>query len=256
MKIMLNYLEIETCSLCNQTCPWCLFGQIPDFREKTLQLLDIAYIKKILLELRQNDFKGTISFYSMNEPLLDKRITDGSIFQLCREIIGEEVAIKIHTNGVLLTAENVSKMLHAGLDKIFISCYEEDIIRKAKKLKNVYKKIEILNYTKENAKQLKCNRAGSILPYETAPNESKKKCTLPIFSSVIGFDGEIRICCNDPLGQIKLGNIKNEDLFAVLNGKKASMLRNKILTNREDVFPCNICNFEETPNYRFDFDRS
>ena len=50
MNIILNQLEIETCSLCNRKCPWCLFGQIPDFRGNELQFLEIRYIEKIFRE--------------------------------------------------------------------------------------------------------------------------------------------------------------------------------------------------------------
>jgi 2-iminoacetate synthase ThiH len=99
MKIMFNYLEIETCSLCNRTCPWCLFGQLPNFRGDQLQFLDTFYIEKILSELNQNRFKGVISLYSMNEPLLDERIKNGYLFQLCRNILTDtDVKIKINTN--------------------------------------------------------------------------------------------------------------------------------------------------------------
>ncbi len=248
MKIMLNYLEIETCSLCNRTCPWCLFGQLPNFRGDKLQFLDTFYIEKTLNELNQNQFKGVISFYSMNEPLLDERITNGSLFRLCRKILSNAyVKIRINTNGSLLDSENVGRMFNSGLDNMFISCYDENMLNKAKNLQKEYEKISILDYTNEKAKLLKFNRAGSIKSYSEFVVENKKSCTFPIYSSVIGFDGEIRLCCNDALGQIKLGNIKNENFYDILNSKKTSKLRNQILINRENVFPCNICNFEELP---------
>lgn len=257
MKVMLNYLEIETCNLCNRKCPWCLFGQLPNFRGDKLQFLDTDYIEKIFHELNQNQFKGIISFYSMNEPLLDERIMNGSIFRLCRKILSyDSVKTKIHTNGILLNNKNIKEMLKSGLDKIFVSCYDVDMIHKIENLKNEYEEIEILDYTNENRNVLKYNRAGCIKSYNAFVAENKKTCPLPIFSSVIGFDGEIRICCNDSLGQVKIGNIKAENLFSILNSDKINKLRNKIITNREAVFPCNVCNFEEVPDYSMDFVRS
>lgn len=246
MKIMFNYLEIETCNLCNRTCPWCLFGQLPNFRGDELQFLDTVYIEKILNELTQNQFKGVISFYSMNEPLLDERIKDGSLFRLCRNILSDtDVQIKINTNGSLLD-DNIVKMFNSGLDNMCISCYDDNMLNRAKSLQKEYPSIVVLDYTNEKAGILKFNRAGSIKSYSGFVNENKKSCTLPLFSSVIGYDGEVRLCCNEALGQIKLGNIKSENLYDILNSKEMKKLRNKILINREEVFPCDICNFEES----------
>lgn len=247
MKVMFNYLEIETCNLCNRKCPWCLFGQLTNFRGNELQFLDTFYILKILDELKQNIFKGVISFYSMNEPLLDWRIRDGSLFQLCRNILGDtNVKMRINTNGILLNNSNAKKMFEAGLDNMYISCYDEEILVKAKSLQKKYASIVVLDFTDEKANILKFNRAGSIKSYSGFVTENKKSCTLPLFSSVIGFDGEVRLCCNDAIGQIKLGNVKKENLYDILNGKEMKKLRNKILINREEVYPCNICNFEES----------
>lgn len=246
MKVMFNYLEIETCNLCNRKFPWCLFGQLPNFRGDELQFLDTFYIKKTLNELKQNQFKGVISLYSMNEPLLDERIREGSLFRLCRNILGDaNVKIKINTNGILLN-NNTAKMFEAGLDNMYISCYDEDMLIKAKSLQKNYSSIVVLDFTNEKANILKFNRAGSIKSYSGFVTENKKSCTLPIFSSVIGFDGEVRLCCNDAIGQIKLGNIKKENLYDILNGKEMKKLRNKILINKAEVFPCNKCNFEES----------
>jgi len=243
---MFNYLEIETCNLCNRTCPWCLFGQLPNFRGDELQFLDTVYIEKILNELTQNQFKGVISFYSMNEPLLDERIKDGSLFRLCRNILSDtDVQIKINTNGSLLD-DNIVKMFNSGLDNMCISCYDDNMLNRAKSLQKEYPSIVVLDYTNEKAGILKFNRAGSIKSYSGFVNENKKSCTLPLFSSVIGYDGEVRLCCNEALGQIKLGNIKSENLYDILNSKEMKKLRNKILINREEVFPCDICNFEES----------
>lgn len=257
MKIMLNYLEIETCSMCNIKCPWCPFGQIPNFRENKLDFLETIYIRKIFNELKLHQFKGVISFQSLNDPLLDERITNGSLFKLCRKILSyDDVKIRINTNGIFLNNSNIENMLSSGLDKLFISCYTDEILNKAKEYKSKYPYyIEILDYTGERTAELKYDRAGIIKSYSKFVPKETTSCTLPIFSSVIGFNGEVRICLNDPLGQLKLGNIKNENLYDILNSEKVRKIRNKIITNRKEVFPCNICNFEVDPKYVFDFTR-
>ena len=65
---------------------------------------------------------------------------------------------------------------------------------------------------------------------------------MPFFQTVIGWDGEVRICCHDALNKIKIGNIKNEGLLDILESKIAKKYRNDILLNRKEIYPCNICN--------------
>jgi len=246
MKARHTYLHIETCNLCNRKCPWCLFGQTPDFRGSKLQFIDNVYIEKLLNELNQNHFTGVLSLYAINEPLMDKRIRDGSLLRLCRsELRRTDVKIIISTNGDLLNDSIAETMFYSGLDKMYVSCYEENTLNKAKDLKDKYEKMVILDNTNEKANNLKFNRAGSICSYSGYVAENKKSCTLPIFSSVVGFDGEVRLCSNDAIGQIKIGNIKNENLYDILNSKKMRALRNQILINKKNVFPCNACNFED-----------
>ena len=254
MNIILNQLEIETCSLCNRKCPWCLFGQIPDFRGNELQFLEIRYIEKIFRELNRNHFKGIINFYSMNEPLLDKRITDGELFRLCRKYLNDlDVKMCINTNGDLLENSNIERMTRSGLERINVSCYSEPVLEKVTEMRKKFKEIIILDYTNERAKLLIHNRAGAITSYSGHSASGTKSCSLPVFSTVIGFDGNVRLCCNDALGKMKVGNIMNNNLYDILNQKNICKLRNKILVNRKTVSPCSICNFEEVSEHKTDF---
>lgn len=242
MRIKLTYLEIETGSFCNRKCPWCLFGQHTDFRAGTIDYLDIGYLEKVFHELKENNFKGVISFHSMNEPLLDDRIADGSIFKCCKSILGNEAVLKITTNGDLLN-DNVETMFRLGMDYLYVSCYSEEVLHHAADLQKLYSKISILDLTNQNSAKLIFNRAGSIRSQYAG--ENKKSCTLPLYSAVIGFDGEVRLCCNDAIGQIKFGNIKTQMLYDILNSENMKKLRNDICLSRGTVFPCNICNFDD-----------
>lgn len=242
MKIKLTYLEIETCSLCNRKCPWCLFGQHSDFRRGKNAYLDICYLEKVFHELKEKKFAGVISFHSMNEPLLDERIANGSIFKLCKSILDRDVVLKITTNGDLLN-ENVEIMFNSGMDCLYVSCYNKEILYRSIDMQKFFPKISILDFTNENKSKLIFNRAGSI--YSHYLGENKKSCMLPLYTTVIGFDGEIRICCNDAIGQLKFGNIKTQMLYDILNNEQMKKLRNKICLSRDSVFPCNICNFDD-----------
>lgn len=243
MRIRLTYLEIETCNLCNRRCQWCLFGQHPDFRGRTFILLDTNYLNKIFYELKENDFKGVISFHSMNEPLLDERITNGSLFKQCRNIIGKDVILKVTTNGDLLNNNIVETMFYSGMNHLYVSCYSKEVLQRVCELQQIFTKISILDFSDKNKDKLIFNRAGSI--QSNYISENKKSCMLPLYTTVIGFDGEVRICCNDATGQLKFGNIKSHALYEILNSEEMKKIRNKICLNRYNVFPCNVCNFDD-----------
>lgn len=240
---MLEYIEIETCSSCTRRCPWCLYGQVEGFADRPFKLLETSYIESILYELRDNSFKGTVSFYSMNEPLLDKRIVDGSLFRLCKEILGTEVKIKLNTNADLLTEDILKGIKEAGVDFVTISCYDIETLDRVQKYNNKYKGVNCRNYTEGNRENLKYNRAGSIESITDLQNSSFESCHMPYYTTIVGYDGKVRLCAFDALGQVDIGNIKEQKLFDILNGEKMKKLRKEILNNRMNVEPCNKCNF-------------
>lgn len=240
---MLEYIEIETCSSCTRRCPWCLYGQVEGFAERPFEILETSYIEKILYELRENNFNGTVSFYSMNEPLLDKRIVDGSLFRLCKKILGTEVRIKLNTNADLLTEDILIGMKDAGVDFVTISCYDTDILNRVKQYYYKYKGVNCRNYTEGNRENLKYNRAGSIESITDLRNTEFESCHMPYYTTIVGYNGNVRLCAFDSLGQVDIGNVKEQKLFDILNSEKMKKLRNEILNNRMNVEPCNKCNF-------------
>lgn len=240
---MLRYIEIETVNTCTRKCPWCLYGQIDGFSERPREILNTQYIESILNELHENDFKGTVSFYSMNEPLMDKRIVDGSLFRLCKKILGPEVKIKLNTNADLLTEEILKGMKDAGLDFVTLSCYDIKTLNKVQKYYQKYKGVNCRNYTEGNRRNLKYNRAGSIESITELKNTRFESCHMPYYTTVVGANGKVRLCAFDAAGQVDIGNVKEQKLFDILNSDKMKKLREQILNNRMNVSPCNMCNF-------------
>lgn len=239
---MLNYIELETCNICNRSCPWCFFGNKDEFRNRKQEYLDTYYIKKLLEELREHSYSGIISLFSVNEPLLDVRIRDGTLIRLCRNILNEKARINIVTNGDFLTDEVLCTMINAGLDLLNISCYDDEMLIKARTFYKTYnKQVKFTIYDYRRPESFN-NRAGNV-PVGGEYNQTHSICMSPLFTSVIGWDGEIRLCCNDVLGEVKFGNIKNQNLYDILNSRKMKEYRKIITKDRNQVFPCNKCNF-------------
>jgi len=244
-NIVLQYLELETCNMCTRECPWCIYGQIEGFSEQKFNKLETVYIEKVLQELKSNNFKGTISFYSMNEPLLDDRIIDGSIFKICKSILGENARIKLNTNADLLTEDILETMKASGLDLMHISCYDTEILRKVQSFYKKFDEVYYRDYTGENRKILRFNRAGTIESIIGLVNSNFSSCHLPFYSTIIGHDGKVRLCAFDSLARVELGNIKEKGLFEILNSKEMKKIRVEVLNNRQNFYPCNECNFSK-----------
>ena len=243
MNKLLRYIEIETCNLCTRRCPWCLYGQINGFADRKFEILETEFIKNILNELKENNFSGMICLYSMNEPLLDQRICNGYLIDLCREILGEKVIIKINTNGDLLTETILSRLVDK-CDILQVSCYDKQVYENILPYKKKYPSFELIDFSGVKREKLKYNRAGSIENIMNFKNKNVNSCHLPYYTTVIGYDGNVRLCSFDSLPRIHIGNIKENKIFDILNSPSMKTLRRKIYNDRSNVCPCNECNYE------------
>lgn len=236
----IRYIEIETHSACTRKCDWCLFGAYPYFRPERQQFLSDDHIFDILYDLKENNFRGVIGFFSINEPLLDQRIVNGSIFRISKQILENNVLISITTNGDLLNEELLGYLFEAGLDFIKISCYE---IERYKKISAFYKdnpKVIVLDQTRYNCGEYESNRGGSLGASHL--NTNYASCYFPQYRIAIGWDGEVRICYHDVLQRVKIGNVKFTRLSSILNGEQYAQLVHDIQYSRQSIFPCSLCN--------------
>ena len=243
-KLLFQYVEIETCNMCTRSCLWCNYGGSKEYLNRQISFLETRYIEEVLKDLKKMDFRGVLSLFSINEPLLDKRICNGELIELSKKIMNPEVKVNIVTNGDLLNQQIIENMIDAGLDILCVSCYEQKIYKKAQFLFNIYKEkidFSIFDYRASKQNKLKYNRAGSIAGKDT---KILPYCLLPSFSSVVGWDGEVRLCAHDSLGRIKFGNIKTERYCEIIQSTKMQSIRKKLIFNRSLIYPCNICNYE------------
>ena len=240
----LQRIELETCNVCTRQCKWCPHGSNEEFRKRKAEFLETQYIESLLNDLQELRFSGDLLLFSLNEPLIDKRICSGELIRLSKKYLNPNCKVIIHTNGDLLTNEIIENFINSGLDSIVVSCYDPEIVEKSYIFRKKYQeRIDFVctNHFANNYAELKYNRAGSI---EATSIKTLSYCLLPVFLAVVGFDGEIRICNFDVLGNHKVGNIKNISLRDIVNSKEYKILKSKISSNRKDIFPCNKCNYE------------
>lgn len=244
----LRYVEIETCSSCTRKCNWCLFGNYSNVRPIENSLLEIDVIIRIFKDLRENEFRGTIALYSINEPLLDDRIKSGKLLLICKKMLGNTVKISLTTNGDLLSKSIIEKLFSSGLDKMKISCYDDESYEKAQFMQNLDSRVLILDQRRYQKGEFESNRGGSIKSLRNL-NISFFNCYMPKYRTVVGWDGQVRLCPHEMLTRISLGNVYYNNLSDILMSEKAIILRDTLENNRKQIYPCNLCNIKGDEYY-------
>ena len=239
----LQYIEIETISSCTRKCHWCLFGQYPDYRPKETQILETECIEELFYDLKNNGFSGVIGLFSINEPLLDSRITSGYLIEKCRNILGNSVRINLTTNGDLLSDTILESLFVYGLDQLKISCYSQESYYRMLQLTNGYTQVRVLDQIRYNRGEFESNRGGAVLGSNRKPREFFS-CAYPYYRTAIGWNGNVRICYNNILEDIVLGNIHDKLFSEIVNSSDSERLRQAIYNQRQTIFPCNRCNVQ------------
>lgn len=243
----LKYVEIETCNLCTRKCSWCLFGS-KQVGRKSFELLEDEYIYNVLNDLKEIGFSGTISLYSINEPLLDNRIKTGSLISETRRILGGSVAINLITNGDLLDLEIADTLFACGLNNLNVSCYDNKTYDKITEMRRFNNHIKLLDQRRYSKGSWESNRAGFLYNNDENPFNNSP-CYTPYFRAVIGWDGNVRICPHDMCGSASFGNIKNNSFLNILNSKEYTEFRTSLSFSRKDIIPCKDCNVNGNLKY-------
>ena len=240
-KQLFNHVEIETVNRCNGYCDFCPVSKNRDTREY-IEMTDDLF-RNIIDQLAEINYSGKLALFSNNEPFLDKKII--SRHQYAREKL-PNARMHLFTNGTLLTIEMFVEIMRY-LDELVIDNYQQE-------LKLIKPCEEINAYCIAHPEYRK--RVTIVLrkPYEIlttrggdAPNRKEKisylnaKCILPFKQLIIRPDGKVSLCCNDPLGQNTLGDLKKEKILDVWHGKKFRTVREALYKGRGYWDHCKYC---------------
>ncbi|MCF8369674.1 MAG: SPASM domain-containing protein [Bacteroidales bacterium] len=244
---LFKIIEIETINRCNNTCQFCPVN-IENEKRPFAKMTDVLFTK-IINELSQINYSGTVLFHSNNEPLLDDELENKIRYTKNK---CNNVYISFYTNGKLLTVDKILKFKNAGIDKITINSYSNDLILR----KKIYKVINSLKKMKPEKYPLivvvlrkydeVLNNRGGIAPNKNALLNDEYKyfqnspCYLPFEEMVLRPDGKVSLCSNDAYGRLTLGDLNTESLINVWNNEKYEEIRRKLTENRR--FELEICN--------------
>lgn len=239
---LFSLVEIETINRCNNDCSFCPVNRNHDPRPFKLMSRDLFL--SIIGQLKELEYSGSLSLFSNNEPLLDMRIIE--FHEIARRFL-PHAHIYIYTNGKLLNLEKFQKLMKY-LDNMVIDNYSDDLtlIKPIKDIcdfvkgdvDNSYQERLLIQSFRKSA--IRSTRGGQAKNRDNV-YQRKSPCVLPFSQLVIRPDGKISLCCQDALGIHTLGNLVEESILDVWNGKDYWQIRNLILRGGHEIDLCQFC---------------
>lgn len=246
-------IEISESGTCNRTCSFCP-RSAADFVDKK-EFISNSLHKKLCLELKDLNYKGTIRYSGFVEPLLDKNIY--SLISMARALLPES-NIEMVTNGDPLNLKRLKKLFHSGLNRILISAYDgkEDAI----KLENLcisadltaeqfivrhryYSEDQDFGITLSNRSGLMENAEFKI---KKLNEPLKNPCYIPSYTFFLDYQGDVLMCPHDWGKKVILGDLKKEKLIDIWFSKKSISIRKMLNKSNRNFQPCNVCDVEGT----------
>ena len=246
-------IEISESGTCNRKCSFCP-RSAKDFVDKK-EFIENDLHKKLCLELKSYNYKGTIRYSGFVEPLLDKNIYN--LIKMARNYL-PNCNIEIVTNGDPLNLIRLKKLFSNGLNKILISAYdgkkEADDLEHLCNEANLNKDQFIVRHrylSEDNDFGITLsNRSGLMQNAEyqiknlTSP--LKNPCFIPSYTFFLDYQGDVLMCPHDWGKKLILGNLKNEKLIDIWFSKKSMKIRKMLNVSNRQFSPCNVCDVDGT----------
>ncbi|WP_075520315.1 radical SAM/SPASM domain-containing protein [Candidatus Pelagibacter communis] len=246
-------VEISESGTCNRKCSFCP-RSAPDFKD-VKEFINDQLILKLVNELKNYYYKGTIRFSGFVEPLLDKNIF--KLINICRINLPES-NIEMVTNGDVLNLSRLKKLFENGLSKLLISVYDgpedvtkfENLCNDAGLRKNEFFIRHRYLPPEEDFGITLSNRAGMMenaeFQIKKLENTLKKPCYYPSYTFFLDYNGDVLMCPHDWGKKRILGNLKNNSFKEIWLSKLSIESRSKLNGSNRNFSPCSDCDVSGT----------
>jgi radical SAM protein with 4Fe4S-binding SPASM domain len=241
----LGLVHIETRTMCNGQCTFC--AAAIQYKARPDEQMTDALFEKIILDLGAMDYRGRISPYCNNEPLLDARMPRFVAFARAR---CPNATLELKTNGVSLREEMLHTLADAGLDYLFVNDYHTSpkVTERLRDLCERYPKLGRMrcSYTSRRTDETDgiINRAGTnpMMPALTRPMDVF--CVKPFQTLTIGIHGDVSTCSNDLFFRNAFGNVTETPLGELWRTERLRRLRADLLRHHRADWPaCRGCDY-------------
>lgn len=238
-----KFLMLETINRCNGICAFCPANVKSESRE--YKKMSEQLFEKIIEDLADKKWNGSIFLQVNNEPFIDVRILDFA--SKIKEKL-PKCKICLISNGTLLTCNKLEQM-STLIDELIINDYSKQY-RLSSNIKEIYKYV-YKNKDLFRGMNICINRrySGEILATRAgnAPNKPVKNnritspCIYPFTDMIIFPDGKVGMCCNDCREITDFGNAETENLFDIWRNEKFKKLREAMKYGRDNYAFCKEC---------------
>ena len=237
-----SHIEIETINRCNGTCAFCPVNRDDDPR--TYQRMPEDLFHRIIDELADWGYGGSLRLYSNNEPFLDKRIF--AFAEVARARLPDAYHVII-SNGTALNVEKAVRIL-PFLSHLIINDYGTNY----QLHDNIKAIIDHLNQHRPDLagklivglrriNEVKTNRAGEAPNRLNQSAVYRSRCAYPFFQMVILPDGKLSLCCNDAIGQVTLGDVSRSSIREAWASDARKEVQERMLRGRDHIGLCAGC---------------
>ena len=242
-----SWIELSIIDVCNRKCSFCPKVD-PSIAPDTYQRMQLSLIDKLCNELREIKYKGSVVLCGYGEPMLHKEVNI-----ICKKL-SEVSFVEVVTNGDTLNPKVIKNLYANNVNKLLISMYDgEHQIEKFNKMilkAEVPKDFVILRdrwYDSSKDYGLKLtNRTGTINIGEQEKIGTFTKCFYPSYQFLIDWNGDVFLCPQDWQRRVTMGNMMQEHIFDIWDGKIMNKYRNDLIKGKRVNSPCTSCNAEGT----------
>lgn len=243
---LFSWIDINLTELCNRKCIFCPRVDEAQYPNQSLHISE-KLIKKVVAELKDLNYEGSIVFAGFGEPMLHPELL---------KLISyfKDIRLELVTNGDLLTAKIIREMIDSGIDLICISMYDGP--EQISKFNMMFKEACVTDehyllrdrwHTEEDDYGLKLtNRAGMVNIGKQDEVDINKPCYYPHYSMTIDWNGDVLLCVQDWNKKVKLGNIYAQTLLEVWYSNLMNKYRKKLGSCDRSIDPCRNCNADGT----------
>lgn len=227
-------IEIEINSNCNLACSYCPNSVAERIEQGNM---DPEIFQRIISQLKERNYKGTIAFDFYNEPMLAKHFND--FIKVTRKNLPDS-PIELYSNGTQINSEDrANELIALGITKVVITKHED--IKKLP-IEGFIDKLDSRFILRDHTDLTLTNRGG-ILENVGDNITGNLPCQIPSLMMTVTVKGNVLPCFEDFKQEKGMGNINKSHILDIWNSKEYQDFRSSLLKGeREKHSICKNCN--------------
>ncbi len=250
----LSIVEFNIAGLCNRSCPFCPRGNSEAYPNIN-KFITIELYEKIMRDLQEMGFDGTILYSAFCEPLLHKQIDQ--LIRLSVEYC-PAARVEIVTKGDFLTIERLGNLFDAGINTLCISMYDgpqqEEPFRGMQKELGLTDdqfilRVRYLSFEDHFGITLS-NRAGMLVMKDIGIAPLNKplpqRCNYPFYEMIVDYDGTVPLCPHDWGKKLIAGDLNHQSVGEIWTSSIMKKARISLASDNRNFSPCDVCDVDGT----------